>query len=99
MLGRIPGLVTLGFLTTSKANAIRGAIAELLRWHSSSKYGREQRRVDDESLLSMLRTNPELMGLVEPLLTDEQIDLVTGAAAAQGAGEDEGNEWHNVGQT
>ena len=70
----------LGFVSTSKANAIRGALAEVLRWHKSTQNSGENRRLDDDSLLAALRTNPDLLPLVEPLLTDEQIEMVTSAA-------------------
>lgn len=79
-LGRLPGLVALGYLPTGKANSIRSAYSEILRWHRAAKGGGEARRIDDADLRKMLQSNPELLNMLAPLLTDDQIAMVLGGA-------------------
>lgn len=77
-LAKLAGLVALGYLTTGQANSIRASFAEILRWHRAAKGGADARRINDHDLRSMLRSNPELLSMLEPLLTDDQIEMVMG---------------------
>jgi hypothetical protein len=76
-IARLAGLVAMGILTTSRANAIRASFVEILRWHRATRGSREQQRLDDADLIGLLRTNPELLAMLEPLLTEDQIDMLT----------------------
>lgn len=80
-IARLAGLVAMGILTTSKANSIRASFAEILRWHRAARGSREQQRLEDTDLIGLLRTNPELLAMLEPLLTEDQIDMLTREAS------------------
>lgn len=80
-ISRLAGLVAMGLLTTSKANSIRASFAEILRWHRTARGARQQQRLEDTDLIGLLRSNPELLAMLEPLLTDDQIDMLTREAA------------------
>ena len=84
-IARLAGLVAMGLLTTSKANSIRASFAEILRWHRAAKGSREQQRLEDADLIGLLRTNPELLAMLEPLLTEDQIEMLTREAAVDEA--------------
>jgi hypothetical protein len=76
-LAHLAGLVALGILRPAQANAIRGSYREILQHHGRSHArGSAQAAVSDADLLDLVRTNPALLNLLEPLLTKEQIDLV-----------------------
>jgi hypothetical protein len=87
-IARVAGLVAMRILTTSQANSIRAAFSEILRWHRTSSGRSGDRRVDDRDLLSILRTNPELLAMIEPLLTDDQIELLARQAGEESEGGD-----------
>jgi hypothetical protein len=82
-LGALPGLVALGLMSTARANSIRGAYAEILRWHGHARGQRDEGRLTDDDVLALARSNPEILSMIEPLLTDEQIEMVTGGATEQ----------------
>jgi len=79
-LGALPGLVSLGYLSTARANSIRGAYAEILRWHGQARVQREEGKLTDDAVLALARSNPAILSMIEPFLTDAQIELVTGGA-------------------
>jgi hypothetical protein len=75
-LSRLPGLITMGLITTAQANAIRGTYATILQHHHHSAQGdAAQQTLADEDVLTMLRANPELLNMLEPFLTDDQIAM------------------------
>ena len=84
-IARLAGLVAMGLLTTSKANSIRASFSEILRWHRAARGSREQQRLEDADLIGLLRTNPELLAMLEPLLTEDQIEMLTREAGANEA--------------
>jgi len=84
-IARLAGLVAIGMLKPSQANSIRASFAEILRFHRAAKGAREQQRLEDADLIGLLRTNPELLAMLEPLLTEDQIDMLTREAAANEA--------------
>ncbi len=74
-IAALNGALALGLITPSKANSMRANFQAILRSHESSS-ATGAARVADEDLLKLWRTQPGLVGLIEPLLTPEQLDLV-----------------------
>jgi hypothetical protein len=75
-LGQLPGLVAMRVLTTAQVNTMRGVYSTMLQQHHRSQAGQHQAQLDDADVMAILRDNPTLLSLLEPLLTDEQIDAI-----------------------
>ena len=76
MLSKLPGLVTLGLISTAQANAIRGSCAEILRHFERQQSGPSQPVLNIKDVATLLRERPEFAKLFEHLLTDEQVDIL-----------------------
>jgi hypothetical protein len=73
-LSALPGLVAMGMVSPSQANAISRVYSTILQHHQKTAAVRDQGvRVEGE-LLDLLRADPRLVNLLEPLLTDEQME-------------------------
>lgn len=83
-IGQLPGLVALRLLTPAQANAIRASYREILQHHQQSVNRSSQNGISDASLLDLARQRPEIVSMLEPLLTDDQIDLVMKAREGDG---------------
>ena len=79
-LSSLPGLVALGLLSTSQANAIRGVYTAMLQHHRQSRMKNERGGVVDDALVDMLARHPELANLLEPILSAEQIAAILARA-------------------
>lgn len=75
-LNKLPGLVALGILKPAQANAIRATYSEILRHHQRNQSRENQQGPASVDLLDAIRKQPELISLLEPLLSQEQIDLL-----------------------
>jgi hypothetical protein len=73
-LAQIPGLVAIGILKPASANSMRGVYAELLRSLTGGNDARQALATSD--VLAAAREHPELLKLLSPLLTDEQVELL-----------------------
>jgi hypothetical protein len=71
-LSSLPGLIALGYITTAQANAIRGTYATILAQHQRAQAHPDGARAGID-LTKVVRENPELASLLEPLFTDEQL--------------------------
>ena len=78
--------MTLGLLGTAQANTIRGVYSEILKYHERQQSGPSRSVVDEKGVAKLLRKQPEFAKLFEPLLTDEQIDML------MRGGKDAGND-------
>jgi hypothetical protein len=76
-LSRLPYLVIRGVLTPAQANSIRAQLQALVNYHLHSQRGRDPVHIEDDALLSLLRTNPDALKGFEPFLTDEQIEMLS----------------------
>jgi hypothetical protein len=75
MLSQLPNLVLLKVLSPAQANSIRGVLHTILQTnHGSQPTGTTAAANDD--LLRTLRERPELLQLIEPLLTDETFNML-----------------------
>jgi hypothetical protein len=58
------------------ANAIRATYHELLLQHEHNALDATKSTLPDDDVLGILRARPELLSLLEPFLTDEQLKKV-----------------------
>jgi hypothetical protein len=72
-LSQLPGLITAEFLTPAEANAIHRVVETLLA-ESRTPQSTGSPQVLGKKIICIVRANPELLELLEPLLTDEQIE-------------------------
>ena len=75
-LGQLPGLIAMGLLTTAQANSIRSVYSTILQQHHRTPTGRDQAQLNDADVMAILRENPRMLTMLEPLLTDEQIAAI-----------------------
>lgn len=73
-LGKLPGAIAIGILTTAQANALRGVYHEILS-ALQRRSGQQDQKVATNQVLDAIRQNPALLSLLEPFLTDEQFEL------------------------
>lgn len=86
MLARLSGLLSLKLVTPAYANAVRANTTEILRHHQRNESRGNGKSVADEDLLDVARNNPRMLTLLEPFLSQDQLDLVMG----DGEEEDDG---------
>ena len=72
---QVARLVALGLLETAQANAIRASFREILLFHRS-KAKEAEKGIANVEVLDVLRKDPKLLSLFEPLLSQEQVDWV-----------------------
>ncbi len=84
ILSRLPSLVTLGLLSTAQANTIRSSCTAILQYHERQQSGPSRTVVNEKDLAKLLQKHPEYGKLFEPLLTDEQIELLVGGGKEAG---------------
>lgn len=76
-LSQLPGLVALKLVKPAQASAMRGPFNDLLRHHERAGRSGGDPVLVDEDLLSLAREKPELLNYFAPVLTPEQLALVT----------------------
>jgi hypothetical protein len=79
-LAQLPGLVAMKLLKPAEANAIRAAYREILQHYQKEHAREDRRRLSDADVLDLMRKDPKILGMLEPLLTDEQIAMVMNGA-------------------
>jgi hypothetical protein len=84
VMTQVAGLVAMGLLKPAQAQAIRASYRELLQYHKTK--ARANAASTNLDVMDLLRKSPEMLNLLEPLLTDEQIAKVMESA---GSGADE----------
>ncbi len=75
-LMQLNGMVALGFLHAPQAGVIQGNLKILLEYRSAERREQERRQdgtPDTQGLAEHCREHPEILPLVEPFLTEEQI--------------------------
>lgn len=82
----LSGLVAIGVMAPSRANTIRANLKETLTYHRRNQSSPDGQKLPDADVLKLARENPEYLSMLEPFLTDEQLDIVMRDA---GPGEDE----------
>jgi len=74
-LTQLPGLVAMGMLTPAQANSMRATYATILQ-HYQKTQSTPSHAPATADVVQAVRNNPELAALLEPLLTDEQIEAL-----------------------
>jgi len=74
-IAQVAGLVAIGLLKPAQANAIRAAFRDIQQYHKS-KAKEADNSLSNADVMNLLRKDPTLLNMLEPLLTDEQIDQV-----------------------
>ena len=77
-LSQLPGLLALNMVKPGHANAMRGCFKDILSYRLQSGRNAGDATMSDEDALSLWRSNPDKFHLIEPLLSDAQIDLIFG---------------------
>lgn len=75
-LTKIPGLLLIGLIKPQVANAMRGPYKDVLEHHRRAQQAPAQGGMANDDLLRIARENPEYLGMLSGLLTDEQMQLV-----------------------
>jgi hypothetical protein len=86
-LARLPGLVAMKILTPAQANAMRATYQTMLAEYSRVPPG-QQAQITDDNVLRLLQMQPEVLSMIEPFLTPDQVAMVMHAADD----ESDGNE-------
>ena len=76
VLSQLGSLATLGMLSTAQANTIRSTYTAILQYHERQQSGPTRTITNEKGLAELLRKQPELATLLEPLLSDEQIQML-----------------------
>jgi hypothetical protein len=73
-LAHIAGLVAMRLLAPAQANSMRAIYHEILAYHQ----GKAQRAeaLSNAKVMEILHRDPALLNALEPLMTDDQIDMV-----------------------
>lgn len=85
-LSQLPGMVALGLLKPAQANSMRGAFKDLLDHHREDRQSASGAVATDD-VIAAVRRNPALLTLFEPMLTDQQFELVMNAVQGAPHGE------------
>ena len=73
MLSQLGPLMTIGMIRTTQANTLRTIYTTILQFHERQQSGPSRTITNEKGLAELLRKQPELATLLEPLLSDEQI--------------------------
>jgi hypothetical protein len=65
----------MGLLETAQANAIRASFREILLFHRS-KAKQAEKGISNVEILEVLRKDPNLLSLFEPVLSQEQVEWI-----------------------
>jgi len=68
-------LVAMGLLKPPQANAIRASFREVLLFHRS-KAKEAEKGISNVEVLEVLRKDPKLLSLFEPILSQEQVEWI-----------------------
>jgi hypothetical protein len=74
-IAALPGLVAMRFLTSAQANSIRATYVAILHYHDRNRQGHSAQLADDD-VLKLWRDQPQLIDLLQPFLTQAQLDLL-----------------------
>lgn len=86
-LAALAGAVALGYINAARANAIRAMYAEILRHHHKNDSRSDRKGLADADVAELMRKDPKVFSIMEPFLTDDQIDLVMKNAKDGGHGQ------------
>jgi hypothetical protein len=79
-LSQLPGLLAIGYMKAPTSNAMRAVYNDLLRYYERTGRDTAQTVQVDADMIAILRENPAMLNMLEPLLTDELLKMVLGEA-------------------
>ena len=85
-LASLAGAVAMGLLKPAQASSIRASYSEILRYHQKNETRSDRNGMADADVMEIMRKDPKMFSMMEPFLTDEQIDLVMKNAKDGGHG-------------
>jgi hypothetical protein len=85
LMTQLIGMVTIGIMKPAQANSIRSMLRDLMEYHQG-KTKRTEQGLSNTDVLELLKNHPTVLNLLEPFLTQEQIDMImkSGGDAANG---------------
>jgi hypothetical protein len=77
-LAQMPGMVAFKLITPAQSNAMRAPLEAILRQHNwtATRAGQSEGRIANVDLMELARRNPEVLNMLAPVLTEEQITMV-----------------------
>ncbi len=78
-LDQLPGMVAMGVIAPAQANAIRGALRDVIAVHQRNAGASPMAATIDRDMLERLRHDPQMMNMMAPLLTPDQIAELMGS--------------------
>lgn len=85
-LAQLAGAVVMGLITPAQASAIRASYSEILRHYQKSETRNDRRGIADADVMELMKTDPKMFSMLEPFLTDEQIDLIMRSSEGKSRG-------------
>ena len=78
-IARVAGLVAMGKLKPAAANTIRSSFRDILQ-HHKAKTREAEKNLADGDVLGILAKDPMMLSLLEPLLSQDQIEMIMNRA-------------------
>lgn len=78
-IARTAELVALGVFKPSVANALRSSYRDILQ-HHKAKAKEAEKNLSNGDVIEVLKKDPRLLSLLEPLLSQEQVDMIMKSA-------------------
>ncbi len=75
-LSQLPGLVVMKMIKPGESNAMRSAYEAILHHHHHAQSSGATAPVIDANMIAQLRDHPELLRLLEPFLTEDQLQTI-----------------------
>lgn len=75
-LSQLPALVTMGLVDLKQANTYKGIYGVILQHYQKKQVNADHPVLDQPGLADVLRKNPRLANILEPLLSREQIEAL-----------------------
>jgi hypothetical protein len=77
-LAQIPGMVAFKLLTPAQGNAMRASLEAILRQHNwiATRAGHSEGGIATADLMELAKRDPQVLNMLVPILTEEQIALV-----------------------
>lgn len=73
---RVAGMIALGLMAPKAGAVLLSCLREMLKYHQNRSSPAGSSRIPDESLFEMAKKTPEILSMIEPLLTEDQVALV-----------------------
>ena len=75
LMAKLIGMVTIGLMKPAQAGAIRNMLRDLMHYHQGKAKDTEK-ALSNADVLDLMKKNPAALSLLEPFLTQEQVDMI-----------------------